>query len=90
MSSKCIYGYGYCTAPDTSCPHWQSTFCELDKNLAQLARYYTPKARPRVVICDESEVKRDCRKCVYELVCYGNPVGCKRYRRDALDGGYYG
>ena len=29
MSNKCDYGYGYCTAPDTICPHWQGTFCEL-------------------------------------------------------------
>lgn len=48
------------------------------------------KARPCVVICDESEVKRDCHKCVYEVGCTGNPVGCKRYKRDAPDGGYYG
>lgn len=24
------YSYGVCTAPDTNCPHWQGTFCELD------------------------------------------------------------
>jgi len=28
----CEYGHGRCTAPDTSCPHWQGTFCDLDKN----------------------------------------------------------
>ena len=28
----CEYGHGRCTAPDTNCPHWQSTFCELDNN----------------------------------------------------------
>ena len=33
---------------------------------------------------------RDCRKCVYEVGCHGNPVGCKSYKRDAPDGGYYG
>ena len=26
----CEYGYGRCTAPDTNCPHWIGTFCELD------------------------------------------------------------
>lgn len=26
----CEHGYGRCTAPDTNCPHWQGTFCELD------------------------------------------------------------
>lgn len=34
--------------------------------------------------------KRDCNKCVYEVGCHGNPVGCKDYKRDAPDGGYYG
>ena len=35
-------------------------------------------------------IVRDCRKCVYEVGCHGNPVGCKCYRRDVPDGGYYG
>ena len=43
MSTRCNYGYGYCTAPDTNCPHWQGTFCELDLSLAKLAFHYTPK-----------------------------------------------
>ena len=33
---------------------------------------------------------RDCHKCVYEVGCHGNPVGCKDYKRDAPDGRYYG
>ncbi len=33
---------------------------------------------------------RDCHKCVHEVGCHGNPVGCKDYKRDAPDGGYYG
>lgn len=72
----CDYGYGYCAAPDTICPHWQGTFCELDYN--------------RVGRIPENEVKRNCHKCVYEVGCHGNPVGCKSYKRDAPDGGYYG
>ena len=48
--------YGYCTAPDTTCPHWQVTFCELDLSLAQLAFHYTPKAKPRFIICDERRI----------------------------------
>lgn len=29
---NCEYGHGYgsCTAPNTQCPHWQGTFCDLD------------------------------------------------------------
>lgn len=56
MFNKCNYGYGYCTAPDTICPHWQGTFCELDLNLAQLAFHYTPKAKPKFIICDERRI----------------------------------
>lgn len=86
----CDYGYGYCIAPDTICPHWQGTFCELDLSMVQLASHYTPKAKPNFIICDEVETKRNCHKCVYEVGCTDNPVGCKRYKRDAPDGGYYG
>ena len=39
---------------------------------------------------DENVIVRDCHKCVYEVGCHGNPVGCKSYKRDASDGGYYG
>ena len=38
----------------------------------------------------DKDIVRDCHKCVYEVGCHGNPVGCKRYKRDAPDGGYYG
>ena len=36
------------------------------------------------------KIIRDCHKCVYEVGCHGDPVGCKHYKRDASDGGYYG
>lgn len=26
----CEYGHGVCRAPDTNCPHWIGTYCELD------------------------------------------------------------
>lgn len=26
----CPYDHGICKAPDTICPHWMGTFCELD------------------------------------------------------------
>ena len=38
-------------------------------------------------------IMRDCHKCVYEGAyggCNENPLGCKKYKRDAPDGGYYG
>lgn len=38
----------------------------------------------------DKDIVRDCHKCVYEVGCLMNPVGCKRYKRDAPDGGYYG
>lgn len=39
---------------------------------------------------NKDAIVRNCRKCVYEVTCHGNPVGCKKYKRDAPDGGYYG
>ena len=48
----CEYGFGMC---DTTCPHWQGTFCELDLSLARLALHYTPKAKPKFIIYDESK-----------------------------------
>lgn len=30
MNLKCPYTDRICTAPDTNCPHWIGTFCELD------------------------------------------------------------
>lgn len=27
----CDWGHGWCTAPETNCPHWIGTFCELDE-----------------------------------------------------------
>lgn len=62
----CEYGFGICSAPDTICPHWQGTFCELDSIELKI---------------HENEIKRDCYKCVYEVGCHGNPVGCKSYKR---------
>lgn len=37
-----------------------------------------------------NDIVRDCHKCVYEVGCHGDPIGCKCYKRDASDGGYYG
>ena len=28
---KCPYTDRICTAPDTDCPHWIGTFCELEE-----------------------------------------------------------
>ena len=28
----CEWGHGLCTAPNTDCPHWIGTYCELDKS----------------------------------------------------------
>lgn len=40
---KCEYGHGYCTAPDTTCPHWQGIFCELDYNEKDSCEIYFAK-----------------------------------------------
>lgn len=39
---------------------------------------------------DQELTMRDCHKCVYEVGCHESPLGCKKYKRDAPDGGYYG
>lgn len=43
-----------------------------------------------VALGDKVPFTRDCHKCIYEVGCHGNPIGCKSYKRDAPDGGYYG
>lgn len=46
-----------------------------------------------VALGDAKPFVRDCHKCVYEGAyggCHESPVGCKKYKRDAPDGGYYG
>lgn len=58
----------------------EGIFCELD--------FVKKEWAPRIP--SEDEIKRNCHKCVYEVGCTDNPVGCKRYKRDAPDGGYYG
>lgn len=129
----CGYGHGECKAPETQCPHWQGTFCELDKeaeeqeternnfrvssvlyreciDLRDKVEKYI-KEHPEILeeasrkyleqFVDIKDVAlgnkdtytftlRDCHKCVYEIGCHGNPLGCKKYKRDAPDGGYYG
>lgn len=76
----CKHGYGICKTPWGECPHWNEIFCELD--------FVKKEWAPRIP--SENEIKRNCHKCVYEVGCHGNPVGCKAYKRDAPDGGYYG
>lgn len=39
---------------------------------------------------DKNITARDCHKCVYEIECHHNPIGCMSYKKDAPDGGYYG
>lgn len=44
----------------------------------------------KVKVNKRDNIIRDCHKCRYEVGCYGNPIGCKDYKRDPPDGGYYG
>ena len=39
---------------------------------------------------DKNIAARDCHKCVYEIECHRNPIGCMSYKKDAPDEGYYG
>lgn len=29
-----------CSAPDTSCPHWQGTFCDVEDTIEDCFRWY--------------------------------------------------
>ena len=126
---NCGYGHGECKAPDTQCPYWQGTFCELDKeaeeqeaereqyllspalyqayvdivdkfdkevrehpeNIEEVAsKYYEQFVNVKDVALGDRAIMRDCHKCVYEVGCHESPLGCKKYKRDAPDGGYYG
>ena len=125
----CGYGHGECKAPDTQCPHWQGTFCELDKEAEEqeaereqyllspvlyqayvdivdkfdkevrehpeiiekvASKYYEQFVNVKDVALGDKAIMRDCHKCVYEVGCHESPLGCKKYKRDASDGGYYG
>ena len=107
----CGYGHGECKAPDTQCPHWQGTFCELDmmakvidkfdKDVREhpeiiekvASKYCGQLVNVEAVTLGDKAIMRDCHKCVYEGAyggCHESPLGCKKYKRDAPDGGYYG
>ena len=104
----CGYGHRKCKAPDTQCPYWKGTFCELDMMTRVIDKFDKEvKEHPEIIekvvskYCEQfvnvkdvalgdRAIMRDCHKCVYEVGCHGNPVGCKKYKRDASDGGYYG
>ena len=30
FNDACKHGHGKCTAPNTNCPHWMGTFCEME------------------------------------------------------------
>ena len=104
----CGYGHGECKAPDTQCPYWQGTFCELDmmtrvidsfdKEVKEhpeiiekvVSKYYEQFVNVEAVALGDKAIMRDCHKCVYEVGCRSNLLSCKKYKRDASDGGYYG
>ena len=54
------------------------------------AKYCEQFADVKDIPYGDKAIMRDCHKCVYEVGCHDNPVGCKKYKRDAPDGGYYG
>ena len=55
-----------------------------------VSKYCEQFVNVKDVALGDKAIMRDCHKCVYEVGCHGNPVGCKSYKRDAPDGGYYG
>ena len=105
---NCGYGHGECKTPETQCPHWHGTFCELDMMTRVIdsfdkvvkehpeiieevaSKYYEQFVNVKDVALGDKAIMRDCHKCVYEVGCHESPLGCKKYKRDASDGGYYG
>lgn len=47
----CEWGYGLCTAPNTDCPHWIGTYCELDKSFYEFENVHEPPKEERIP-CD--------------------------------------
>lgn len=81
MSNKCNYGY---------CSEDCIPYCNYGQGYCTSPYKTCPHWHWAPLLSDEDKVKRNCHKCVYEVGCHGNPVGCKSYKRDAPDGGYYG
>lgn len=59
----CDYGYGHCIAPDTKCPHWQSTFCELDESNEEL----NTLRRAKNFLCGECEKINNCNQTALDM-----------------------
>ena len=59
----CDHGHGYCTAPDTDCPHWQGTFCELDKTNEEL----NAMRRAKNSLCGKCEKFDGCEQTVLSM-----------------------
>ena len=55
-----------------------------------VSKYYEQFVNVKDIALGDEAIMRDCHKCVYEVGCRSNPLGCKKYKRDASDGGYYG
>ncbi len=52
----CEYGFGFCAAPGGQCPHWQGTFCDLDKTKV-----------PPINLCENCANRNNDKKC---FACY--------------------
>lgn len=55
-----------------------------------VSKYCEQFVNVEAVALGDKVIMRDCHKCVYEVGCHESPLGCKKYKRDAPDGGYYG
>lgn len=65
----CEYGYGRCTAPDTTCPHWIGMICELDETNEEL----NALRRAKNSLCGECKKFDDCEQTVLDMAkCLAN------------------
>ena len=57
----CDFTGGICTSPNTSCCHWQGTFCELDAN--KVSENLTKDSSSEKKICYDKSL---CKRCVWK------------------------
>ena len=58
----CGYGHRKCKAPDTQCPHWKGTFCELDMMTRVIDKFDKEvKEHPEII---EKVVSKYCEQFV--------------------------
>ena len=85
----CGYGHGECKAPDTQCPHWKGTFCELDMMIRVIDKFDKEvKEHPEII---EKVASKYCEQFVnMEAVALGDKVIMRDCHKCVYKGAYSG